>query len=105
MKKSLNDLIENSYEISPDVDKESESVGVLIVSCNEPKGNYVSRFIQKGEDKKETERKHILRVMLREIIIQYGNIFDPKYIERTIENSTDIAFGVEEYIKRCIKPL
>ena len=31
MKKSLNDLIENSYEIGPDVDKESEAVGALSI--------------------------------------------------------------------------
>lgn len=105
MKKSLNDLIEQSYELNPDVDEGSEAIGALIASYNEPKRHYVSRFIQKNEDQNITKRKHILRVMLREIIIQYGDIFDQEYIERTIERSSTIALGVEDYIKKCIKPL
>ena len=105
MKKSLNDLIESSYEASPDVDEISEAVGVLITSLNEPKGHYVSRFIQKNEEQSDVKRTHILRVMLREIIIQYGDIFDKENLEQTIERSSTIAFGVEDFIKRCIKPL
>lgn len=74
MKKSLNEIIENSYNVNPDIDENSEAIGVLIASYNKTKGHYISRFAQKNEDKKDIERRYILRVMLQEIIIQYGDI-------------------------------
>lgn len=102
MKKSLTDLIEKSYKDKPDVDKKSEAIGILVASRNYSKGHYVSRFIQKDEDQKETERKYILRVMLREIIIQYGDIINTENIEQIIENSNDIMFNVENFIIKCV---
>lgn len=102
MKKSLNDLIEQSYEKSPDVDEESEAIGVLVTSCNKSKGHYISRFIRKHEDQKETERQYILRVMLKEIIIQYGDIFNTENIEQIIANSSNINFDVENFIIKSI---
>lgn len=102
MKKSLNDLIEQSYEKSPDVDEESEAIGVLVTSYNKSKGNYISRFIRTHEDQKETEKQYILRVMLKEIIIQYGDIFNTENIEQIIANSSNIKFDVENFIIKSI---
>lgn len=102
MKKSLSDLIEQSYEKSPDVDEESEAIGVLVASYNKSKGNYISRFIRTHEDQKETEKQYILRVMLKEIIIQYGDIFNTENIEQIIANSSNINFDVENFIIKSI---
>lgn len=102
MKKSLNDLIENSYVLSPDADEESEAVGALITSYNKPKGYYVSRYIQENELQNETKRKHILRVMLREIIIQYGDILDTENIEQIISSSSKLMLDVENFIEEKV---
>lgn len=103
MKKSLNDLIENSYNVNPDVDEDSEAVGIVITSFNESKRHYVSRFIQKNENQDNIERKRILRVMLRELIIQYGTIIDIDNIDQIIEKSYDIRFDVENFICMVLK--
>jgi hypothetical protein len=106
MDKALLKLIYESYDKNPPISNEAEAIGTIIVSYDESKKNYISRYICDSENKSAPDYNiGILRVMLRELIIQYGDVLDNENIEKIIDASNDIRFEIEDAIINKIREI
>lgn len=106
MDKSLLKLIYKSYDKNPPISNEAEAIGTIVVSYDKSKENYISRYICDDENKSKPDCNiGVLRVILRELIIQYGDILDNENIEKIIDASNDIRFEIEDAIINKIREI
>ena len=105
MDKTLLKLIYESYDRNPPVSNEAEAIGTIVVSYDQSKKNYISRYICDSENKSTDYNIGILRVILRELIIQYGDAWNQENIEEIIKNSNNIMFEIEDMITNKIREI
>lgn len=100
MIKKLIKLIKNGYKENPSRYTDADPIGTIIVSSDAEK-SYISRFIYDKNYRASdvNSKKYILRVMIKEIIIQYQDIMKNIGAE-SFSNSTDLILEVEDYIIR-----